>query len=246
MRGRVLPLALVAASLVSCGRATTAATASRPPALPFRVEPLDLTSRPWLDPTTSPSPFVQITAGNVQAIVPETWEARALPDTETPQHGFIASPRISDWERRAASVNGLEAFWVDEADVGIPSDYYYLVARGPALAALGAKGCHPSHSEVFVDHPPDLTGAKFSPSDYVASGTGVCHTRSGRIRWAYVVAAPGFGPLRGVGIPTSGLYVVIAAASGRRSGALVDAMIHGAEFGDASVSQIEKAAIESR
>ena len=211
----------------------------------FRVERLDPTAHRWLDITASPSPFVQVTAGSVQAIVPETWEARVLPGLSSPQHGFIASPRISAWERRAGSVNGLEAFWVDEADIGIPSDYYYLVARGPALAALGAKGCHPSHSRVFVDHPPDLTGAKFSPSDYVASGTGVCHTKAGPIRWAYVVAAPGFGPVRSVGIPTSGLYVVIAAASGRRSEALVDAMIRGAAFGDTSVSQIERAAIET-
>lgn len=247
MRGRVLPLALAAASLASCGRATTSTPTpgSRLASEAFRVERLDPASRPWLDQRASPSPFVQITAESVQAIVPATWEARQLPARQTLRHGIVASPHITDWERRAGSVNGLEAFWIDEADVGIPSDYYYLVARGPALAALGGKGCHPSRSKVFVDRPPDLTGVKFSPGDYVASGTGVCRTRSSRVRWAYVVAAPGFGPVRSVGIPTSGLYVVIAAASGRRSEALIEAMINGAEFGDATVSQIEKAAIQT-
>jgi hypothetical protein len=29
-------------------------------------------------------------------------------------------------------------------------------------------------------------------------------------RWAYFVAAPGYGPIRQVGIPTSSLYVVVA------------------------------------
>jgi hypothetical protein len=60
-----------------------------------------------------------------------------------------------------------------------------------------------------------------------------------------VVAAPGFGPLRSVGIPTSGLYVVIAAVSGADSGTLLDAMINGAHFGNTSVPQIERAAIQS-
>ena len=244
MRGRVLPLALVAVSLAACGRIPARSSHGTEPA--FSVQPLDPEGHPWLDPNVSPSPLVQVTAGSVQAIVPDTWEAQPLPGERSPQHGFIASPRISDWQRRAASVNGLEAFWVDEADVGIPSDYYYLVARGPVLSALGAKGCHPAQSTVLVDHPPDLTGAKFSPSDYVATGRGVCHTSEGSIRWAYVVAAPGFGPVRSVGIPTSGLYVVIAAASGARSNALIDAMINGAEFGNTTVPQIERAAIESK
>src|ERR1051326_3995196 len=116
MRGRVLPLALVAASLVSCGRAASVSSPRVEPA--FRVERLDPAAHPWLDVTVSPSPFVQVTAGNVQAIIPETWEARLLPGARAPQHGLIASPRISAWERRAGSVNGLEAFWIDEADIG--------------------------------------------------------------------------------------------------------------------------------
>jgi hypothetical protein len=199
-----------------------------------------------LHTAASPSPFIQITAGSVNAIVPETWAAQPLPETRYPQHGFIASPRIPEWERRSRPVTGLEAFWIDEADVGIPSDYYYLVARGLAMAALEAKGCHPRDQQVYVDHPPDLTGETFSPGDYVASRRGVCRTEEGRLRWAYVVAAPGFGPLRSVGIPTSGLYVVIAAVSGSRSKVLLDEMINGAHFGNTSIPQIERAAVQDR
>jgi hypothetical protein len=232
MRRRVVPLVALTAALASCTR------------VPGVRAPDDLRIE-RVHTAATPSPLIQISAGSVSAAVPETWDAAPLPGGRFPQQGFIASPRIPNWERRAGSVNGLEAFWVDEGSVGIPSDYYYLVARGPALPSLGARGCPPGKERVFVDHPPDLTGARFSPSDYVASGDGTCHTRAGRMRWAYVVAAPGFGPLRSVGIPTSGLYVVIAAATGSKSKALVAEMIRGARFGNTSISQIEKAAIQA-
>ena len=237
MRGRVLGLAVVAASLVSCAGAHPAGP-ERAAAPSIRIQPFAASS--------SPSPLVQVTAGSVHAIVPRAWAAQEMPDARYPQHGVIASPHIPDLEQRPGPVNGLEAFWIDEADVGIPSDYYYLVARGPVLATLGTKGCHPHRQRIFVDHPPDLTGERFSPSDFVASGTGVCRTDGGPVRWAYVVAAPGFGSLRSVGIPTSGLYVVIAAVSGARSEALLDEMINGAHFGNASIPQIERAAIQER
>lgn len=239
MRARAVWSIVVVSALASCTRATVAQS----PTVPIlRIERLDAGGS-----KASPSPLVEIRAGHVQAVVPKTWDAAPLPETRYPQQGFIASPRIPDWERRTGTVNGMEAFWIDEANAGIPSDYYYLVARGPALAFLGARGCHPAKERVFADHPPDLTGAKFSPSDYVASGSGTCRTTSGgSVRWAYAVAAPGFGPVRGIGIPTSGLYVVVAAVSGGRSRDLLDEIVNGARFGNASVSQIERAAITPR
>jgi hypothetical protein len=57
-----------------------------------------------------------------------------------------------------------------------------------------------------------------------------------------VVAAPGFGPSRSVGIPTSGLYVVFAVVGNRAGDQLLDQMIAGATFGDVPISQIVLAA----
>jgi hypothetical protein len=57
-----------------------------------------------------------------------------------------------------------------------------------------------------------------------------------------VVAAPGYGPVRQVGLPTSGLYVVVAVVSGRGSGRLLREMLESAEFGGTSISKIVRAA----
>jgi hypothetical protein len=133
----------------------------------------------------------------------------------------------------------MEAFWIDVAKEGIPSDYYYLAARATVLGSLATnKNCRSQAKRVLVDHPPDLTGSHFSPSDYVASDTGTCQSRGQATHWAYVVVAPGFGPIREVGIPTSGIYVVIAVVSGPQSKALLRELIDGARFGDTSISQI--------
>lgn len=198
-----------------------------------------------LSPAASPSPELrlQVQSGYVRALIPNDWEARPLPLTRYPQEGFVAGPRISDWEEATGTVGGMEAFWVDVAKLRIPSDYYYLAARGPALGSLmGNEACRSAEQEVFVDHPPDFTGHRFSPGDYVASARGSCRTEAGRTRWAYVVAAPGFGPVRQVGIPNSGLYVIIAAMSGPKADLLLREMIESTRFGGSTFSQIVDAA----
>ncbi len=163
--------------------------------------------------------MVELRAGDIHAVFPYSWEARPLPDARYPQQGFMASPRIADWDEGTGMVRGMEVYWIDIAEVRIPSDFYYLVARGPALGGLGtSKFCQAAKLEVLVDHPPDLTGVDDSPGDYVASGEGTCRNEGRRTRWAYVVAAPGYGPAREIGIPTSGLYVVVAIVAGSRSG----------------------------
>jgi hypothetical protein len=226
-------LAFLAAVLTGCTRLPATDRASTLPA--FSVRPVD---------STNPSPFVQIQAGSVQALVPGTWEAVPIPLTRFPQEGFIASPSLADWDQAAGTVRGMEAFWVDIGKEGIPSDYYYLAARSDELESLsGRKGCHAYTRQVILDRPPDLTGQRFSPSDYVASATGTCRVDGGATRWAYVVAAPGYGPIRQVGIPTSGLYVVIAVVvSGPQSKAMLQEMIDGARFGSSSITQIVQAA----
>ncbi len=200
----------------------------------FSVEPLASGS--------TPSPLVGVQAGSVYAAVPDSWEARPLVDTRFPREGFIAAPRISEWQQGTAAL-GMEVFWVDVAKVGIPSDYYYLAARGPALTSLSEdKSCDRGTRRVLVDRPPDLTGRRFSPSDYVVSGTAVCRSEGRATHWAYLVAAPGFGPVRDVGIRTSGLYVVRVAVSGTRPKGLLKEIIERTRFGNASVPQILKVA----
>ncbi len=77
----------------------------------------------------------------------------------------------------------------------------------------------------------------------VARGEGVCLAGSRSTRWAYFVAAPGFGPVRGLGIPTSGLYVVVAVLpDSPRARGLLNKLLNSAEFGGASVSDLYAAA----
>lgn len=228
------------AALIVIGLVSSCASAHLPevrPAPPFSIQELS--------PAATPSPELrlQVQAGHVRALIPDGWEARLLPSTRYPQEGFVAAPRISEWERAAGTVGGMEAFWIDVAKLRIPSDYYYLAARGPAIGSLTRNdGCRSAKPEVFVDHPPDFTGRRFSPGDYVAAATGTCRTEAGRTRWGYVVAAPGFGPVRQVGIPNSGLYVIIAAMSGPRADLLVTEMIESTRFGGSTLSQIVEAA----
>jgi hypothetical protein len=232
VRTTVATLVLVAA-VTACSRSPDATGTPTPPAF---------STRPFVLPS-SPAPLLEIQSGYVQAVVPDTWEAEPLPRDRYPQEGFVAAPRLEDWQHGDGTVRGMEVFWIDVAKLRIPSDYYYMVARGPVFESLeGNKACVPGMQQVYVDHPPDLTGRRFSPGDYVASGTGTCAFQGQRTRWAYVVAAPGFGPLRQIGIPTSGLYVVLAVVSGIRSDVLLKEMVQSARFGDTPMTQIVTAA----
>lgn len=201
-----------------------------------------------LPSTAPPSPLdLEVQAGHVHALVPDTWQARPLSGSSYPLEGFVASPHIQDWERGTATVGGTEAFWVDVSNIEIPSDYYYLVARGPALGSLATnKACHVTHRKVYLDDRPDFTGIHASPGDYVADVTGTCTTDGQTVRWEYVVIAPGYGPMRQVGIPTSGLYTVIAAVSGPRWRTLLPQMIASITFSNTSVSEMVTAARQLR
>ena len=227
LRGRIAALALIGV-LTGC---------TRVPAVPPPSAP-DFIVRP-IRSSTSPSPLVQVNAGSVQAVFPSTWEAAPLPENRDPQEGFVASSSLEQWAQAAGTVRGMEAFWIDIAKEGIPSDYYYLAARATLLGSLGRnRNCTSQSRRVLVDDPPDLTGKRFSPSDYVASDTGICRNPGQPTRWAYVVVAPGFGPIRQIGIPNSGIYVVIAVVSGPQSQALLQEMMDGARFGKTSISEI--------
>jgi hypothetical protein len=221
----------VAATLTACGRVPVAETTA------------PLFAIHHFDSTSTPSPLDEVQAGHVRAVFPEEWEARPLESGGVAQEGFIASPRLDRFEKAAGVVQGLEAFWVDIGEMRIPSNYYYLAARNEALSTFGnSSQCHLGRRQVFLDRPPDLTGSRFSPGDYVAKATGTCMLHGQPARWAYIVAAPGFGPVREVGLPTSGLYVVLAVVSGPNADRLLREMIEGARFGNTPISKIVKIA----
>ncbi len=208
------------------------------------VAATDLPAPPGLLIHPSPSPYSVVEAGGVRALVPDAWHP--LPVEASGLHrGLYASPRPHAWGRMDGTVAGMAALWVDATAVGVPSDYYYLAATGPALRRFtGSPDCRSEVERVFADHRPSLlSGRPASPGDYVARGEGVCVSGGAMTRWAYFVAAPGFGPLRRLGIPGSGLYVVVAVVpDSRRAEVLLDRLLDAAEFGGTPISQMIAAA----
>jgi hypothetical protein len=236
VRAKIATLALIAAlvmlaAVTACIRVPVGEAAS----------PITFTIRAFESPS-APSPLNEVRTGQIRAVFPKHWEARPLPSSVA-QEGFVASPRVDRFERGAGTVQGIEAFWVDVAKLQIPSDYYYLAARGEALSALVTQNsCRAVRRDVLVDRPPDFTGQTWSPGDYVVSASGTCRVNERPMKWAYIVAAPGFGPVRQVGLPTSGLYVVVAVVSGPNAERLLKEMLEGAQFGGTPISQIVRAA----
>jgi hypothetical protein len=190
----------------------------------------------------SPSPFSQVTAGEVSALVPDDWEA--VLSGEDVREGFFASPEPGAWARMDGSVAGISATWVDATRVGVPSDLYYMVATGPTLGRLThSPGCRAISQRVIADHRPAYLTGNESVGDYIAQGEGTCSVRGVPTRWAYFVAAPGFGPAREVGIPASGLYVVVAVLpDSRRASGLLRTLLRGTTFGGAGVHDFIAAA----
>jgi len=242
VRGRTTTVTMLAAALTACSAHAPLPAAHHPRASAVPAALTVLTMRP-VDVPSSPSPLMEVQVGSVRAFVPKGWDARQL-STGAAQEGFEASPRISDWLQGVGDVPGIEAFWVDIDKVDIPSDYYYLAARSVSFGSLGnGKKCAPARLRVVANHPPDFTGMRYSPGDFVASVHGTCVANDGSAtRWAYVVAAPGFGPVRHLGIPTSGLYVVMAEVGGPHADALLKEMLSEARFGDTTVPQLVRAA----
>jgi hypothetical protein len=220
----------VAIALTGIGCA--APSPADPPAL---AEPIRVLS--------SPSPFSHVSAGPVAAIVPDGWKAH-LARGGAFRGGFLASPQPERWRRMDGGVAGMSATWVDSTKVGMPSDFYYLAATGPVLSSLtDSERCVAETRDVFLDRSPTFTIEGPSRGDYVARGEGTCRVRGASTRWAYFVAAPGYGPVRELGIPASGLYVVVAVTpESARAGALLDRLIRHTSFGGSSVDDLVEAA----
>ncbi len=192
----------------------------------------------------SPSPYAEVTAGPVHALIPDDWRTVAT-SPEGVSRGFYASPHPNAWTRGDGSVEGISATWIDATRVGVPSDFYYLAASGPVVSRLThSAGCRPISQQVIADHRPAFfDGKPDSVGDYVARGEGTCDVHGVPTRWAYFVASPGFGPVRRVGIPTSGLYVVVAVIpDSRRAHGLLHTLMHGTRFGDAGLADFAAAA----
>jgi hypothetical protein len=203
--------------------------------------PSPTSGEPGIQVRESPTPFTEITAGSIRAMVPDEWRPVPLGGAGDLQEGFVAAPRPDDWGRPGIPTEGMAAVWVDITRVGVPSDFYYLAATGPALDALtGSPECEATRVSVFVDHRPSFAdGEPGSPGDYVARGQGVCTVHRHPTRWAYFVAAPGYGPVREVGIPASGLYMVVAVLrDSPRAPILLNKLVRHTEFGGTSVPDL--------
>jgi len=196
-------------------------------------------------PHVAASPFATVENGEVHALVPRQWEEASIA-TDPLRQGLVASPDPKAWDEMDGSVPGLEVSWVDVTRGGIPTDLYYMAASGPAIPGLvSSHRCHRVHVSVLVNHRP-LAGDPYSPGDYVERGSGTCHRRGRNTRWAYFVAAPGFGPLRQLGIPTSGLYVAVAVVpESPFAEKRLQTIIRSAQYGSASVAQLMQAARQS-
>jgi hypothetical protein len=202
-----------------------------PPALTLSVLPTE-------------TPFVRVVAGHVSGLVPESWSA--VPLDASPRQGFVASPDPEAWRSLGPGATGIAATWVDATKVGLSRDAYYLAARGPLMAELvSAQGCRAIREVVVVDHVPTFTGGGWSsPGDYIAKAEGVCRTDGApRVRWSFMVAAPGYGPAMELGIPGSGLYVAAAVTrdTPRASDRLARLLRH-VRFGDAGFGDFIRAA----
>lgn len=224
--------------LVGAAIAFIGAGCSTPNAVDAAIVPPPLTIEP------SASPYSRVTAGQVQAMVPDSWHTQSAAVMSGSRGGFVSSPRPEAWMRMDGSIEGMSATWVDATEVGVPSDFYYLAATGPLLSHLThSDSCDPERRLVYLNNRPTFDLERHRGGDYMAQGEGTCNIRGIPTRWAYFVAAPGFGPVRRMGIPASGLYVVVAVMpDSRHAEAKLARLIEHTSFGGSSVPEFTKIA----
>ena len=185
-----------------------------------------------------------VAAAGVETLLPPRWEYRPIPDTGGHRMGIQASEDVLGMIPTDLRQPSLEAYWVDATEVGVPSDYYELAARGPLLDLVdSAPGCRRSGrlEAVSPRHAPGTID--MWPGQYVTMVMGTCHTRASDTRWASFVAAPGFGPARELGIPSSGLYVVRASVpDGPDAERRLRTLMSGVSFGGTPVGAFMAAA----
>lgn len=230
---RVLLAIVIAATGWGCGLAVSAET-------PKQAAPLLL--------SPSPSAFTFVTAGEVHGAVPDDWIVSSVETTTGVRSGFVASPRAGGWPDVNGSAVGMSATWVDATRVGVPSDYYYLAANGPLLSRLTTSAnCREQSQRIYLNRRPILDPARWSPGHFMASGEGICRRGHQETRYAYFVAAPGLGRVHEIGIPSSGLYVVVAVVPHQHgSRYLVQQLIRRTRFGDTGIGDFVAVACDRR
>jgi hypothetical protein len=126
---------------------------------------------------------------------------------------------------------------VDATRVGVPSDYYYVAANGPLLSRLTTSAnCREQSQRIYLDRRPTFDPLRHSPGHFMATGGGICRRGSHTTRYAYFVAVPGYGPVHEIGIPSSGLYVVVAVVPQHPgAGNLLRELMGQTRFGDDAI-----------
>jgi hypothetical protein len=192
-------------------------------------------------PPATAAPLRMVAAGGVTAYVPPGWEVRPIRHPGSDLVGLKASRDLERWVPNLGKGQGVTAYWVDATRVRVPSDYYVLAARGPALESLpGDQRCRSDGNNVVLGQG---RSHEALPSGFLATARGSCQTAVGGIRWAAFVAAPGFGPLREIGIPESGMYFALASIpQGPGDDRMLDRMLAGVSFGETNVSEFLQAA----
>jgi hypothetical protein len=229
---KVIGCLLIALVAAGCRAATVVTT---PPA-----------AQPAIFLRESPTPFTGVVAGDVRALIPDRWRARPAVAAGGFEQGFIASPAIDG--PRGQVAEGMAAVWIDGTRIGVPSDYYYLAAKHAAVDRLThATGCDGLTHTILNHRPSYADGHPNSPGDYLALGRGVCSQSDQATRFAYFVAAPGYGPLHRIGIPASGLYMVVAVVPDSPDARTVlQKLLYGTRFGTASITDLIRAAKTGR
>lgn len=194
-------------------------------------------------PSAQAGPLRQVYASGVSALIPRNWDVRPLASLAAPRIGLRAFLGPEQREPRPGPQLGLEAYWIDATKISVPSDYYYLAARGTALRPLALYACRELNRDVLADHRPVFDRRRASPGDFVALTTGTCRTGASLTRWASFVAAPGFGPVRSLGSPQSGLYyALVVVPNGPRADERVRHLLLQVSFGGSPVSEFIRVA----
>jgi hypothetical protein len=188
------------------------------------------------DRSAKASPLRMVAADGVTAYVPSGWEVRPIQWAGSQLRGIQASGNLERWSDGSGRGQGIRAYWVDATTVRLPSDYYVLAAKGPAMQGL------PSSDRCRSDGSTVLLGGGRKPHDlprgYLATASGTCRTEQGKTRWAAFVAAPGFGPLREMGIPQSGMYFAMASVEdGPQAEEVLNRILTQVSFGTTEISE---------
>lgn len=198
---------------------------------------------PVTTPPAGASPVREIQSGRISALIPERWDFRSMSFRSPASQGIQASTDLSREGSFRQRDLGLEAYWVDAAQVGLPSDYYYLAAEGRARHLPAERGCRRARYDVIRNREPAFNRAEHSPGDYMATAGGTCAANGRRLRWASFVAAPGFGPVKRLGIPESGLYyAMVVIPDGPHAHQRAGHLLSSVQFDDTPVKDLIAAA----